>query len=102
MDETLYESCSICGNVSGYDKKSLKGSTWIINGTTIVLCCPCEDELFFKIGKARAIDTKLMEGALDNLGTDYAEDMVCMMPWYNTKWTSKGWKVKLNKELPEE
>jgi uncharacterized protein YlaI len=49
----LNASCSICGNRSGYDKESLKGSTLRINGTTIVLCCPCEDELLLKLVKRR-------------------------------------------------
>lgn len=40
-----YAACKICGNVSGYDKDSLKGSTWKINGLKIVLCLPCEDDL---------------------------------------------------------
>ena len=47
----LRESCSICENVSGYDEESLKGSTWIINGVKIVLCCPCEDDLKKKLNK---------------------------------------------------
>jgi len=37
--------CHICGNVSGYDKESLKASTRVINGIEIVLCCNCEDDL---------------------------------------------------------
>jgi uncharacterized protein YlaI len=41
----LNVNCSICGNKSGYDEESLKGSTRIINGISILLCCPCEDDL---------------------------------------------------------
>jgi len=43
--ENIYAECGICGNTSGYDKESLEGSTWNINGIKIVLCCPCEDDL---------------------------------------------------------
>lgn len=45
MTETIYASCGICGNESGFDEESLKASTYNINGTEIVLCCPCEDDL---------------------------------------------------------
>jgi len=54
--------CGICGNVSSFDKESLKGSTWVINGTKIVLCCPCEDDLLKKIAKGRGIDIKYGDG----------------------------------------
>ena len=37
--ENIYGECKICGNQSGYDEESLKGSTWVINGVEIVLCC---------------------------------------------------------------
>ena len=46
-------NCSICGNKSGYDKESLKGSTWNINGIKVILCCPCEDDLLKKLLMAR-------------------------------------------------
>lgn len=51
-------NCSICGNKSGYNKKSLKGSTWIINGQKIVMCCPCEDDLKKKLNKYDVKDLK--------------------------------------------
>lgn len=53
--EIINASCSICGNESGYDKESLKGSTWNINGIKVILCCPCEDDLLKKIAKGRGI-----------------------------------------------
>jgi uncharacterized protein YlaI len=55
-------SCSICGNESGYDKESLKGSTIKINGCKIIMCCPCEDELLVKLAKRRNIGIKLGDG----------------------------------------
>lgn len=50
MSEVVYGTC-ICGNTSSFDKKSLKGSTVKVNGTDIVLCCDCEDELRKKLNK---------------------------------------------------
>jgi len=52
-NKILNASCALCGNSSGYDKESLKGSTWKTNGIKNVLCCQCEDEIFEKIGKTR-------------------------------------------------
>ena len=54
----LNANCSICGNNSSYDKESLKGSTWLINGCVIVLCCPCEDDLLKELCKSREIKLK--------------------------------------------
>ena len=45
MTKQLNAECSICHNSSGYDKDSLKASTWNINGIKTILCCPCEDDL---------------------------------------------------------
>lgn len=59
--EDINAECSICGNVSAYDKETLKGSTWIINGCKVVLCCPCEDDLLVKLAKARGINVNLEE-----------------------------------------
>ena len=56
MSKTIYAECSICGNRGGYDKESLDGSTWNINGVDIILCCNCEDELLQKLCKARGTD----------------------------------------------
>jgi hypothetical protein len=47
--------CRVCGNECSYDKQSLKGSTWDINGGKIILCIPCEDELLKKIARGRGI-----------------------------------------------
>jgi len=58
----IYETCSICGNESSYDKKSLEASRWIINGVRITLCCPCEDDLLVKIAKGRGLILKLESG----------------------------------------
>lgn len=52
-EKLLTAECCICENSSSYDKQSLKGSTHIINGIKIVLCCPCEDDLFSVFVKAR-------------------------------------------------
>jgi hypothetical protein len=54
--------CSVCGNVSSYDKKSLKGSTWVINGMDTILCIPCEDELLQKIAKGRGLKIRYGDG----------------------------------------
>jgi hypothetical protein len=67
MTKIIRESCGVCGNVSGYDKQSLKASTWNINGEKIVLCCPCEDELLVKIAKGRGLIIKLDGGEIDTL-----------------------------------
>ena len=58
----ISHGCTCCGNVSGYDKESLKASTWNINGGDVVLCCPCEDDLLVKLAKGRGIIIKLGEG----------------------------------------
>lgn len=44
-DHSISHSCSLCGDVSYYDKESLKGCTHTINGVKHVICCPCEDDL---------------------------------------------------------
>lgn len=62
MAKIINAMCHICGNVSGYDEQSLKGSTWNINGETIILCCPCEDELLKKIAKGRGISISYVGG----------------------------------------
>jgi len=58
----MFVNCSICGNKSGYDKESLKGSKVTINGTKLILCCPCEDELLVKIAKRRMVGITLGDG----------------------------------------
>lgn len=55
-------TCSICGNKSSYDKESLAGSKVTINGTRLILCCPCEDELLVKLAKRRTIGIVLGDG----------------------------------------
>mgnify|MGYP001424685599 CR=1 FL=1 len=61
-EKTIYANCGMCGNKSGYDKQSLKGSTWNINGCSVVLCISCEDELLHKIAKSRGIKIKYGDG----------------------------------------
>lgn len=58
----LNASCQSCGNESGFDKKSLRASTYNINGCDIVLCVFCEDDLLVKLAKGRGIIIKLGEG----------------------------------------
>jgi hypothetical protein len=60
-DKVISATCSICGNESSFDKQTLKGSTWIINGIKIILCCPCEDDLFKKILPTRISKKRMME-----------------------------------------
>lgn len=60
--EEINAECSICGNVSSFDSESLKASTWIINGTKIIMCINCEDDLLVKIAKGRNIKIKLGDG----------------------------------------
>lgn len=55
MAKLLQGQCHICGNVSGYDEISLAGSTWKINGASIILCCPCEDDLLKQIALAHSL-----------------------------------------------
>lgn len=52
-DNTIYAKCSLCGNESGYDKQSLKGSTYRVNGYDVILCCPCEDDLKRRLNKCQ-------------------------------------------------
>jgi uncharacterized protein YlaI len=61
-NEILHGQCHICGNVSSYDKGSLEGSTWRINGVTVVLCIPCEDDLLKKIAKGRGLFITYTDG----------------------------------------
>lgn len=61
-DKLCYGGCSICGNVSSYDSQSLKASTYRINGTTIILCIPCEDDLLKTLAKGRGIEIKYGDG----------------------------------------
>jgi uncharacterized protein YlaI len=75
MVKTIYANCSICGNSSGYDKETLKASTWNINGMKVILCCPCEDELFVKILKSR-ISEKRMKELIETLMSDEQNDIL--------------------------
>lgn len=68
--------CYICSNTSGYDKDSLKDSTWNINGTKIVLCCPCEDDLKKKLNKPQLKRiNKWIKGNRHHLMMDDIEDI---------------------------
>lgn len=67
--------CGICGNSSSYDKQSLKGSTWTINGVKIILCCPCEDDLFDGFVKAR-LNKAMYDRIAYCLGGDEKEDFI--------------------------
>jgi len=58
----MFANCSICGNESKYDKESLAGSKVRINGTRLILCCPCEDELLVKLAQRRNIGITLGDG----------------------------------------
>ncbi len=46
-------NCTICGNESGYDEETLEASTYEINGIKVILCCPCEDDLFLNLNYIR-------------------------------------------------
>ena len=54
--------CDICGSTSSYDKESLKGSTYEINGVKVVLCCPCEDDLLKTLARGRGIKIRYGDG----------------------------------------
>jgi len=73
--DIINRECYICENVSGYDKKSLKGSTHNINGKYIVLCCPCEDDLFDTFLKARMTKKRMLE-LTENLMSDERNDIL--------------------------
>ena len=49
----LTATCSLCGNTSSFDKKSLKASTISINGCPVVMCIDCEKEMLWKLMKRR-------------------------------------------------
>lgn len=49
----IIKGTCVCGNTSSFDEESLKGSTISVNGTDIVLCCNCEDELREKLNNRR-------------------------------------------------
>lgn len=55
MANTIEARCHICGNVSSYDEETINSSTWRINGSVIILCCPCEDDLLKKIARVHGI-----------------------------------------------
>lgn len=61
MNKIIYANCDVCGNKSGFDKKSLKASTHTINGLDIILCVPCEDDLFLTLLKNRMPEEKMKE-----------------------------------------
>jgi len=76
-DDIINGQCAICGNVSSYDKESLKGSTHNINGIDIVLCCPCEDDLL-KILLNNRISKKRMLELTENLMSAEREDFISL------------------------
>lgn len=78
-EETVYANCSICGNKSGYDRKSLKASTIEINGIPVVLCCQCDDELLKKLAKGRGIKITLGDGG-EVLRTELPPGMFRLKP----------------------
>ena len=71
----INEKCSICGNVSGYDEESLAGSSWIINGVNVVLCCPCEDDLLKQLIERRIPRDRFIEIA-ESLMSDERDDLL--------------------------
>ena len=82
MTEMLYANCDVCGNKSSYDKQSLKGSTWTINGVKgIVLCCPCEDSIFHQLLRTR-ISKKRMKELTAILMSDEQDDIMDLYDSY--------------------
>jgi len=71
----LFANCGICDGESAYDKETLKASTHNINGTKIVICCPCEDDLFRKFLIAR-ISKKRMKELIEHLMMDEQNDIL--------------------------
>jgi uncharacterized protein YlaI len=72
-------NCSICGNSSGYDKESLKGSMYIINGVKTILCCPCEDELKKTLNKHQVKKLKMwIKNLKHTLMSDDLEQIKCI------------------------
>lgn len=74
-NELIFKRCSICRNDSAYDKEALKSSTWKINGVKIILCCPCEDDLFLKLLKAK-MSKKRMSELIKPLMSDERDEII--------------------------
>jgi len=68
----MIRATCVCGNTSSFDEKSLEGSTIEVNGTDIVLCCDCEDELLRKLALRKGIGIHLTdEGLIVELDVGY-------------------------------
>jgi len=74
-NETISERCSLCGNVSSFDAKSLKASTVIVNGCKVVMCCGCEDEIFHKLLLRRMPEKRFRE-LIEVCAIDEKEDLL--------------------------
>jgi heterodisulfide reductase subunit A-like polyferredoxin len=37
--------CATCGNTCSYDRESIKGDTYTLNGEKVVICGNCADDL---------------------------------------------------------
>lgn len=77
MSEPIFAQCHICGNQSGYDEQALKGSTHKINGCVVILCCPCEDDMFLKFLKAR-LSEKRMKDIASKLMSEERDDLLAL------------------------
>ena len=74
-NEVITASCDICGSDSNFDEESLKASTHQINGCDVLICCPCEDDLFRTLLKYR-ISEERMKDIASNLMSDEREDLL--------------------------
>jgi uncharacterized protein YlaI len=74
-NEVISEECSLCGNISSFDKQSLKASTVTVNGCNVVMCCGCEDEMFHKL-LVRRMPKKKFEQLIFICAMDEKEDLM--------------------------
>ena len=47
----LNAKCALCGNASSYDKDSIKGDTYVVNGVKNIICTCCFDDLLRIVSK---------------------------------------------------
>lgn len=80
MGKILNAACTICGNVSGYDKQSLRSSTYKANGYKVVLCLTCEDDLLKEMLAVRGLTHKRIRMIADCLMSEEANDILTLIP----------------------
>lgn len=72
---TIKATCDLCDIDSSYDEESFKASIKKVNGNEILICCPCEDDLFLQLLKAR-MSKERMEELLNTLMSDERDEIL--------------------------